>query len=218
MKKCKKILLLLNFFALLLPLSLNASAFSEVDLQRLLKNHPIMKNYQPETGRFLNTPSEIQPIEKIKVVISSLTSRIELLESEKKRKLSDHFSTESSGEESLWQSLKGKDSEIESAAKEIKHLKELSAAGGIPGFETVLKISEEIWKDIYSELVGLRGVVVNNLPVNPPGIPPNINNNDLRRFFYSPLPESLTAYTKFSIEIGFLFRTSSKTIIYQKGK
>lgn len=218
MKKCKNFLHLLSFFALLICIPSEAANFSSVDLQRLIKNHPTMKNYQPDTGRFKNTPSEIQPISIVTEKIASLSARIKFLEGDKHEKISNHLIMTKGNEEPLWRDIKAIDSEIQFLKKEIKDLEDLAAAGGIPGFECVLRISESLWKDVDSELNQLPGIVLNKLPVYPPLNPPAIKNNDLRRFFYSPDHEQLINYTRFSVKTGFLFKATSETIVYQRGK
>lgn len=218
MKKCKNFLLLLSFFALGVHLSVQSAEYQEADLQRLIRNHPLIKDFQPETGRFKNTPSEIQPVERLIGNKNKLTLAISELEKEKRNKLAEHLVAGNAVEEQLWEKIKEIDSEVEKHQKEIRELDDLIAAKGVPGFETVIKISEQLWNDISVGLPSNEAIILNKLPFQPPDLPPTIENRDLRHFFYSPSPENLQKYINYSIETGFLFQSINKTILYSEKK
>ena len=63
MRQRKNILQMLSFFVAVVPLLVSGETFRAVDFERLLQKHPLMRKYDPETGRFKETKSEIIPVE-----------------------------------------------------------------------------------------------------------------------------------------------------------
>ncbi len=213
---CKKILHLSLFFAFSVPLFLSAQTFNVVDLERLLQNHPKMSRFEPETGRFKGTPSEIRNMESLKAESASISRYIEDLNAGKQKKLQLLMTStdESSNEESLWNYLNECDQQIEKKKLELKEVEELIVTEGVPGFETVLKIATEIKSDVFSQINASETVVLNRLPRNGLKLPPDFYPEGLRDFMWHNNSESLEIYLKQASLIGLMFSSIDNPVVY----
>lgn len=213
---CKKILHLSLFFAFSVPFFLNAQTFNTVDLERLLQNHPMMSQFEQETGRFKGTPSEIRNIETLKTDSASISRYIETLNADRKKKLQLLMTStdESSNEESLWNYLNECDQQIEKKKLELKEVEDLIITEGVPGFETVLKIVTTIKSDIFSHINASNTIVLNRLPRTGANIPPYFSRKVLRDFYWHKDSESLEAYLKQAGRIGLMFSSIDNPVVY----
>ena len=75
MNKFVKKMLLIALLALSAPLL--GQTFGEADLERLIMNHPMMKNYDAKTGHFRNTPHELRDVSDLKAENASISAEIE---------------------------------------------------------------------------------------------------------------------------------------------
>ena len=214
---CKKKLHLLNFFAVFLCCTLAAQEFKEVDFERLLRNHPMMQNHDPLTGRFRNTPSEPQSVEKLSSTGQELKER--LLELDRQRATLTLSSLKQSAvsrsqEEPIWASLAAIDKETSEIQSSLREIEELLASHGIPGFVTVMDIADQLTAELLAHVAG-SPIVINKLP-RFYSSPPLLNNLDLRRFFWKNDAQLLENYLAYSHVISLLFSSTDRVIVYQK--
>lgn len=216
MINCKKILHLSLFFAFSVPLCLGAQTFNVVDLQRLVQNHPLMKQFDPATGRFKGTPSEIRNIENLKTDSASISRQIDDLKAARQEKL--HLSMtspqESRNEEGLWSFLNDCDRLIEQKKLELKAIEDLIVTDGIPGFETVLQIATGIASDALSQDNAPDTVVLNRLPRTRAKVPPEFPRKGLRDFYWHNDSGILEIYLKQASLAGLMFRSIDNPVVY----
>jgi len=220
LKKSKKNLLLLSFLYILGCFSLNASEFAVMDLDLLLRQHPLFAEFDFETGRFKNTPSEIIPEDKLKNQISILADEIAMLEEQKlllvKNKIVEFF--DKNMEEENWKKIAEIDKKLINCRDELLKKHELLKIGGVPGISHLYEVLSGIYKDIVKQhFVSSETVYLNRLPVVAGPFPDLIRTKTgLFNFFYKRDEESLVEYLRYNYEIGMLIKSGSDSIIYQK--
>lgn len=215
---CKKILQLLTFFVIFLSQTAEAQTFSSCDFARLLSRHPLMKDYQPETGRFRNTPSEIIPVEKVRAQIASAEAEIASFNHRRESLLAGTLAAgEDLDESNVW-------SELSQLAEEVKHrkrllldLRELEATNGIPPVSRVLSISRQIILETREQMPS-SDIVLNHLPRFYLS-KPDYEGNPLRSFFNAPEQKELFyQYLAGINQVGQLFKSVSLPILVGERK
>jgi hypothetical protein len=216
---CKNFLHLLSFFVIFLSFSAEAQTFKVHDLERLIKNHPMMKNYDPKTNRFRNTPSEARPLEEIDAGIISTKEEISALEKEKKSVLGSSMkkTLDAEAEKELWKKLNDMGNRIKELKQNLLDLTELQATNGVPPASRLLPIAREILLDIKEEITTNENeIVLNYLPrfYQPP---PNLIKNPLKNFFANPdQTESLLNYIKHANLMSLLFSGVAAPVLYNE--
>ena len=69
--------------------------------------------------------------------------------------------------------------------------------------------------DIFTNLYNKDKIMLNKLP-RYPSRKPELNGNDLHRFWYHPTSDCLELYLKQASIIGLIFPRYNQTIIYQR--
>lgn len=216
MKSCKIFLHLLSIFFFCVPFAVNAQSFKTVDFERLLMNHPLMKNFDPETGRFRDTPSEIVPVALLQQRIISLTSQIGNLEKQKVQIVTESMlKTDNTDEEDTWERIKCIDSRIEAARESMLPEQKLLEQRGVPGYETILAIASRLVNDTVGSQFAQDRVVINKLP-RFRSLPPDLSNNDLRRFFDRKSSATLEKYLSQAGLVGLMFSQTDQPILYSR--
>ncbi|MDD3148970.1 MAG: hypothetical protein PHD82_16875 [Candidatus Riflebacteria bacterium] len=215
MKVCKKILHLLSIFVFLVPPVVVGVEFKQVDFERLLNKHPLMKKFDPETGRFNGTPCEIIPVELIRQRVASLTAMIGLCE----RKKSDlvvaaMVDGAKVDENAIWAQIGKIDHEISDIRKKLDGEEALLEQKGIPGLETLFSVVTGLTRDLIDSISAADNIVINKLP-RFRSKPPQLAGFDLRHFFYQPDPQHLKKYLEQAGLIGLMFSGSDNPIIYR---
>lgn len=220
MKKCKKILHLLSIFALVSSVPLFSQTYSSIDFNRLVLKHPMMKNFDPETGRFRNTPSEIIPVARLKLEIENLQKQIKTRESEKKDKLNDILATFSSknNEEDAWQKINSFDHSLSEIKAELDEKNRLLSDLGIPGYEKVLAVVRTFFLEIMQNFEKNGDIILNTLPRFPLQRKPDFGRANLRSFFMEKNTDTLREYIKKKSLIGMLFRKVYQPVLFNKAK
>jgi len=214
---CKKIFHLLTFFAFLVSSSLSAQSFSAADFERLLNKHPMMKNYDPESGRFKNTPSQVVPVESVRSQIASAQQEIAVFGRQREEILSRSLNSEDADENQVWKELTRLNEEIFKRKRLLLDLGELEAANGVPPVSRVLAIARSMILDVREEFSD-SDVVLNTLPrfFAPP---PVFIRNPLREFFFQPESAAgLVRYLRETHRIGLLFPVLAKPILVGERK
>lgn len=216
MRVCKVFLHLLSIFVVLVPFSVSAVEFKQVDFERLLNNHPLMKNYDSETGRFKNTPSEIIPVTLIEQRISSLTTQINACKKKKSGLVATAMQPGEDHDENLiWDKIGKLDQEIATLQKQCGAETTLLEQKGIPGFETLFKVVTGLTIDVVDGSSAPNRLLINKLP-RFPAEPPLLSGFDLRHFYYQPDSQHLEKYLQQAGLIGLLFSKTDCSIIYNR--
>ncbi len=201
-------------FALAVPQT-TAQTFGEADLERLIMNHKMMKNYDRETGHFKNTPHELKNISDLKAENASKAAEIlniSLLERENsKTAIFDDIKDE----DSFWNSTFTLSRRKKQLEYQIIKNDELISSNGDPGHTKLYPIIDEICNDIFTSLYRKNQIMLNKLP-RYPSKKPELNGKDLHNFWYHPNSETLYYYLSQSSIIAQIFPRSDNTIIYQK--
>ncbi|MEW6708763.1 MAG: hypothetical protein AB1403_02985 [Candidatus Riflebacteria bacterium] len=215
--KCKKNLQLLSFFVLI-SLSVSGQTFSSCDFERLIMQHPLMNQYDPESGRFRGTPGEIISPAEVDSRIASTHAQIDLLQEKRKSVLADSLkSGDESGENELWENLAGINQRVMELKQSLMELDELKATGGVPPVSRNLPIARQIILDTRQKFPKTE-LLLNRLP-RFFMYPPDFLENELRRFFRAPQQiELLKDYLEQVPAISLLFPATSEPVLIKRGK
>jgi hypothetical protein len=214
---CKKICHLLTFFALVASSSLLAQSFSSADFERLINKHPMMKNYDPESGRFKNTPSQVVPVESVRNQIASAQQEIETFGRQREEILASSLNSENADENKVWEELSSLNEEIFKRKRLLLDLGELEAANGIPPVSRVLSIARSMILDVREEFQD-SDVVLNTLP-RYFAAPPQFMRNPLQEFFFNPDSKiTLLKYLRENHRVGLLFPAVAQPILIGERK
>lgn len=216
MKVCKKIFHLLSIFVFFVPSLGGAFEFQQVDFERLLNNHPLMKNYDPESGRFKNTPSEIIPVPLLEQRVASISGEIRRCEKEKSDLVAAAMNSAAELDENkLWGQIGKIDLEISALQKRLRAEETLLEQEGVPGFETLFSVVTDLTRDVIAGSSAENRVVINKLPRFRSDFP-RLSGFDLRRFFYRSDPQFLEKYLEHAGLIGLLFAKTDNSVIYKR--
>jgi hypothetical protein len=163
---CKKFLTLLSFFVLFSSITLKAQQINWLDFERLIKKHPMMKNFDPATNRFKNTSSEILDVKDLQKQLASITQNLEKLNQEKSQLVaSSLFNESSANEEATWNSLKAIENNIESLSTKKVQLEQSIQNNGYTAATTILPIIRSILRDQFNEIEKNKtDILLNKLP------------------------------------------------------
>ncbi len=216
MRICKKNLHLLSIFVFLVPSLVGAVDFKQVDFERLLKQHPLMKNYDPETGRFKNTPSEIIPVSLIEQRIASISAQIRLCDKRKSDLVVSAMSSDAEIDENdIWGQIGKLDHEISTLQKRLQAEENMLEQKGVPGYETLFSVVTDLTRSVIESASAANRVLINKLP-RFRSEPPSLSGFDLRHFFYRPDLQHLRKYLSQAGLIGSLFSKTDGSIIYNR--
>lgn len=208
----KKLLLLALCF---LTLPLMGQTFGEADLERLIMNHPMMKNYDSKTGYFKNTDYELHNVENLKADNASMANEIDFIKAKELKNSSKIFEDSDFDEEELWSDIASLSRlKLEYNYKIIKN-DNLIVSEGKPGTEKLYPIIDKMCNDIFIPLYNKDKVVLNKLPRYPSN-KPELEGKDLHYFWYNPDEKVLRFYLQQAYCIGLIFPRSDKTILFQR--
>lgn len=214
MRRCKNILRLLSFFVAAVPLLAASETFRAVDFERLLQKHPLMRKYDPETGRFKETKSEIIPVEKLQKRVASISAEIAGCEREKSEfVLAAMNSGEASTEALTWEKIGQIDRRLAELKSRLQTEQSLLADMGVPGYDKLLEIAGQIYHETVLPETATAALLLNKLP-RFAAAPPQPADNDLRRFFYSCSGEALEKYLAQAGKIALMFEKTDQPILY----
>lgn len=194
---------------------LGGQTFSEVDFERLLMNHPMMKNYDASTGHFNNTPHALLDVKKLKAENKALEKELKELKKKTRTNAKSMAVSEIDDEEAFWGRVTSLEGRIKEAEYKIARNKELISSGGDPGYTKLFPIVDEMCNDLFVPLYNKDRVVLNKLPryyIDKS----NLKECDFRIFWRNPNAEALEKYLSFAPVISMLFPKSDRTILYQK--
>lgn len=218
MRRCKNILLLLSFFVAAVPLLASGETFRAVDFERLLQKHPLMRKYDPETGRFKETRSEIIPVAKLQERIASISAAIAACENEKSELvLATMNSGDSVSEAHAWERIGQIDRQLAELKTGLQTEQSLLADEGVPGYDKLLEIAGQIYHETILPEIATGVLLLNKLP-RFVATPPRPAGNDLRHFFYSCNGEVLEKYLAQAGKIALMFEKTDQPILYSSDR
>jgi hypothetical protein len=216
-------LLASGFFYILAASPLYGQKFHMVDLERLLLQHPLMRQFDPETGRFRGTPSEVRSPESIRKEVAELQRSMAegeaLIETTIQKTLLDSHRHEDT--ERAWATIREQDARISEQKREVGRLSRLLRSGGIPGIETLFDVVDGLVIDVLSSIRknASETSLILNSGWRDPASPPDIKaGSAFRSFIGSPDPKDIHAYLTQVTKIGTLFRARTQPVLYQKEK
>ena len=211
--RINKILIILIVLFLNSSIFLFSQTLRQQDFENLINNHPLMKNYDKKTGYFRKTNYDnTADLKQIRLENASITKELENIKS-RKEMFEKQLISEGSNEDDVWSSINNLDKKEEELLKKIEKNNEILVSLGSPDIVKLINITDRITEDSILPLFDKNRIVLNKLPRYVPEMP-EINDNDLRRFFYNSDDETLKNYLKFSYAVGLLFNKSDNTIIY----
>ena len=208
-----KKLLLFAFLASSLPLS--GQTFGEADLERLIMNHPMMKNYDAKTGHFKNTPHELREVSDLKAENASLTAEVERIKAEEQNNSLDVISNEIEDEEAIWSGISSLSKKKQELENKIQKNTELIESGGDPGYTKLYPIVDNMCNDIFIPLYNKDRAILNKLP-RYLSKKPQLEGKDMHSFWFEPNEDVLCSYLQYASFIALIFPSADKTILFQK--
>ena len=228
LKKRNKInikLIFIAFFVLFVfnVNTLHSVSFKEVNYIKAIKSHPLLKQYDPITGRFKNTKSEIISLDELKKDINKLNiEKKELIE--KRNALANDSVLIILGEDSsVWKDIKQYDERILKINELIKEKQNLISTDGIPHFTVVIPQIESIVKETISSLtanVDDETIVLNSFPMfycDFKEVRFNNKYSGYEAFMKTKEKKYLVNYIKENYNISFLFPLVKRSVLYKKG-
>ena len=217
----KKFILSLTVFGCLFITSSSfALTFEEVDFEKIILNHPMMKNYDKKTGSFLNTDYEFQDVEKLKKEVDELYKKIEKLKKEEKNLSSKSFDvTDEDEEDEFWGELSNNSKIIEDSEKAIEDKTAIIANNGFPSYENLFFIINKIASESIQPLYNKDKIVFNHFPKYYTDMPkPRNLYSNYRGFLNGSNDDNLIKYIEETRPFVYLFPDYNKTVLYKSDK
>ena len=214
MKNKTKIFIFLAIVTSFYSLSeLNAQTFIQSDLDRLINNHPLMKNYDRDTGYFKDTSYDQVDVNRLKEENASLTLELEGIKA-KKSSLSQNLIHSDSEDDDLWNSTSELDKKEKEIHKAIEKNDWMINSDGLPSRIELSQVIDKLTEDTLIPLYKENQIVLNKLPrFNNEAI---FNNfKDLRSFYFTKEDNILKNYIAYSYIIGSMFMNTNDLILYQ---
>ncbi len=214
---CKKFFTLLSFFVFFSSNFAFSQEIKWLDFERLIKKHPMMKNFDPSTNRFRNTNSEIKKVEDLNKQLASVSSRLNQTKASKDDVIKKFLTSDSSGnEENKWSLLKDLEAKISSLSLQEESLRESLKNNGFTAVTAILPIVRSILRDQLKPYANSSSkVVINKLPrFSSP--PVKIDKNPLRKMVLeSNISESdLKQYLKQAHSISLMFKATDIPVLF----
>ena len=189
-----------------------AQSFVQSDLDRLIKNHPLMKSFNKDTGFFENTNYDKADVNKIFKETSGMEQELD----EINKKISSDSKiifSDGSDEEKIWEDINQLNTRQEEIERKLKNNQDIIDREGYPERTNLVKIVDKITEDSILPLFDNNKIVLNKLPKYD-CLPPEIQSKDLRNFYYSLESDNLKEYLRHSYNIGLLFLHSDNIVSY----
>lgn len=208
------------FFYMLCAGTLAAQEYHRIDLERLLREHPLMKRFDPEVARFIKSPDDRKDVSLIPAERASVEKRLAQAEAAKSAIVKNTLLSRSDPKalEEAWARIRKIDSEISVLKSTLERLSKLLEAGGIPSLKALMDDVSALLSDVFSRQPhGSTAILLNVFPrFSAPC--PAFPENGFIEFLRSKDVRFLRTYTSFSCSTGLLFPSSSEPILFNKGE
>lgn len=188
--------------------------FQQIDLNRLLQTHPLIKQFDPATGRFRGTSSEIIHPARLASTCIVLEAAIKAAEERKsglaQAVLLSNHDADTMG--NFWQEVSLIDNQIAGYQKELTATKALLSDGGDPGLGQLTLLLRQLLAEILPPQPAIRLNLFPRLAAPIPGLP---ESDHLRVFMNNGQLSLLQSYLSYSTQIGRLFPACAEPILYQ---
>lgn len=192
-----------------------AQVFKQVDFERLLMNHPMMKNYDAQTGHFKNTPYELKNLGELKAENASMAAEIEKINGLKAENALAASTEDIEDEERFWKLASDLDTTKNKLSSKIAKNYELILSEGRPGVEELFPIMDDMSNDLILGLYNRDRVVLNKLP-RYYDFKPEFDGKDFSAFWYSHDPSILEHYLTKAQTLSLIFPNSDRAVLYEK--
>ena len=218
-----------RMFVLTLLCFFSSNAFcvdiKQVDFNAYVLNNQTVKNYDPSTGRFRGTKSEIIGLEEAKKKVSSIEQQISSLKAKKSEYItSSMLGNDINDNNENWSSIADLDSKLEELNKQLLEANELVENGGVPLEGEIENVIFDIRKQVFEEITqnaSSNTILINKLPYYPKDYKtPNLDNKTegLSSFYANKNEKHLTNYLEIVPQLGYLFPSASDSVLYNRGK
>lgn len=129
---------------------LYAQSFDVMNYNELINKHKLAEKYDQNTGRFLDTFSEILPIPEVEKRIETTQTQINFCEQQIANLSKEVFfdALTNTDEEPLWNKIAILDKKIDDLKKQLENDKiQLNVYAGIPPIQTVHELIKQILND-----------------------------------------------------------------------
>lgn len=205
------VLLLLSGLVTTSPAS-SGDVFATADLEKLLRAHPIVSQYDPVQKRFRGTPSEFPDRRKISSELETVRRELAGLDSTRALGIASHAVR--AREDELWVFLSevtGKRDRLLSRERELTKI--LNGPEKTPD-SSILPIVKKLANEITSSLP--NAVVLNRFPEIVPPEAPFEGWNPYRHFLDESATESLALYLRAIPAVRPHFPTVREPLLYQR--
>ena len=192
-----------------------ALTFKEADFEKLILNHPMMKNYDNKTGYFKNSSYVLHDVNELENEVEALSAKLEVLKN-KETEMASHSAAidEDTEEENFWGNISAESEQIKELEEKIWEKKNLINSGGDTGYDNLFNILSKMSGDVILPLSDESKIVINKLPKY---YFPNISDRKrINKLFNINNSESLKEYIKKASAFGLIFSESDKSILYNK--
>ena len=202
-------------FLCVLAASSFAMSFEEVDFERLVLNHPMMKNYDPQTGYFKNTDYVFHDINQLKQEIQDLATQYSVLNRAKTDLASKSVKIdEEADEESFWSNTSNYSEQQKELAAKILEKNYLVTQAGMPDVKHLFNITSQMASDTILPLYNKDKILINKLP-DYPSYKPDINNDfTSRKFIVNNNYNFIKEYLEKAKAFYSIFPNTDRTILY----
>lgn len=194
--------------------------YRRIDLERLLRNHPLMKQFDPKTARFVRSADERKDATQLQAELGVLERRIAEAESEKSRFVKTSLLNDSSSgnTEAAWEHLRNFDEKISLMQKEKAKMSDLLRTGGVPPLKTLYDDVKGLAADLFPRQQSGSGTILLNVFPRYPVKHPELPEMSLNDFFQTRNLSILRQHASFSCYTGLLFRATAEPILYIEGE
>lgn len=220
MKNVSFFLHLSLFFYMLCAGTLTAEEYRRIDLERLLREHPLMKTFDPEVARFIKTPDDRKDVPLIHTERAEIEKRLAQAEAEKSAIVKGNLLSRPAPKalEEAWARIRKMDSEIAGLKSSLERLSKLLEAGGIPTLKMLMDDVRALLSDILSRQPHDDTAILLNVFPRFSAPCPAFPGNGLSDFLRSREALMLRTYASFSCYTGLLFPSCSEPILFRKGE
>lgn len=192
-----------------------AVTFEEKDFEKLVLNHPMMKNYDNKTGYFNNSSYSLHDVDKLKAELKELTLKLNNLK-DKNIELASQSAdiSEEPDEDEFWKNISVDSQEIKIIENKIFEITNLLYSNGKPDYNNLFKITSKMAKEVILPLYNKNKIILNKLPKYYFYSPSNITG--LNRLFNLNNDDSLKKYITTASSFASIFPDSDKTILFNK--